>query len=130
MISLITIYSSTHSSEHHESLYSISDFLVESLKVSKKLAKRITYLPTQFCSKHLTHFTNLNSFDIEKICSRNTAKNLSHFTNFPANVWLVSQKQWHCTISRRPRSDFSKKFESKCLYISVYLPKKVFVSET
>ena len=31
----------------------------------QKLAKKITHFTIQFCSKNLTHFTNLNSFDIE-----------------------------------------------------------------
>ena len=52
----------------------------------QKLAKKITHFTLQFCSKNLTHFTNLNSLDT--ICSRNTARNLSDFTNFPANMFL------------------------------------------
>ena len=43
----------------------ISDFLEESLKTKKKLLIKITYFTIQVCSKHLTHFTNLNSLDIE-----------------------------------------------------------------
>ena len=31
----------------------------------QKLAKKITHFIIQFCSKNLTHFANLNSFDIE-----------------------------------------------------------------
>ena len=38
----------------------ISGLLAESLK-----AKKITHFIIQFCSKNLTHFTNLNSLDIE-----------------------------------------------------------------
>ena len=34
---------------------------------------------------------------LEKICSHNIAKNLSHFTNFPANIWLVSKNFLHST---------------------------------
>ena len=67
---------------------------------------------------------------LKKICSHNIAKNLSHFTNFPANIWLVSKKHLYSTISRRSRIALSKHFESKCLYISVYLCKKFFVPET
>ena len=52
----------------------------------QKLAKQITHFTLQFCSKNLTHFTNRNSLDT--ICSRNTARNLSDFTNFPANMFL------------------------------------------
>ena len=31
----------------------------------QKLAKKITHFTIHFCSKNLTHFTNLNSIDIE-----------------------------------------------------------------
>ena len=65
---------------------------------------------------------------LQKIYSRNTAKNLTHFTNFPANMFLVGVRKKN--ISRRPRNAFSKYFESKCLYVSVYLSKNIFVSET
>ena len=44
----------------------ISNFLAESwVAKPKKLAKKITYFTTQLCSKNLTHFTKLNSLDIE-----------------------------------------------------------------
>ena len=43
----------------------ISDFLEQCLKTKKKLLIKITHFTIQVCSKHLTHFTNLNSFDIE-----------------------------------------------------------------
>ena len=42
---------------------------------------------------------------------------------------LVSEKT-HCTISWRPRTACFRLFESECLYISVYLRKKMFVPET
>ena len=45
------------------------------------------------------------------------------------NSWLVLEKTLHCTISRRPRTAFSKQLESKCLYFSVYLLKRIFVPE-
>ena len=42
----------------------ISDFLAESLKKPNK--KNFTYFTIKFCSKDLSHFTNLSSLDIEK----------------------------------------------------------------
>ena len=42
----------------------------------QKLTKKITHFTIQFHSKHLTHFTNLNSLNIVKICSRNQPKTL------------------------------------------------------
>ena len=41
----------------------------------------------QFCSKNLTHFTNLNSFDIEKNMLPKLNQKLSQFTNFLANMF-------------------------------------------
>ena len=62
----------------------------------QKLAEKITYFTIPFHSKNLSHFTNLNSFDIE-ICSHNTAKNLSDFINFPANMFLFGVRKNICT---------------------------------
>ena len=66
------------------------------------------------------------------ICSRNAAKNLSDFKNIPADIILfgVRKKYLHCTISWSPRTAFLKYFESKCLYIYVYLCKNIFAPKT
>ena len=95
----------------------------------KKLFRN-THFTIQFCSNNLTHFTKPNSPDIEKMCSRNTTKNLPHFTNFPKASGWCHKKHLHCNISTHPRSAFSKHFVSKCLYIYVYLRKKICVAET
>lgn len=55
----------------------------------RKLAKRITHFTIQFCPKNLTYFTKLSSLSIVKKSLSNTAKNLSHFTSFTANMFLV-----------------------------------------
>ena len=58
----------------------------------QKLAKKITNFTTQFGSKNLTNFTNLNSIYIEKsMVSQHSQKSLSLY-NFPANTWFVSEK--------------------------------------
>ena len=55
----------------------------------QKLAKMISHFTIQFRSKNLIHFTNLKSPVIENnICSRNTVKNLSHFADFQAIMFL------------------------------------------
>ena len=46
----------------------------------QELTKNITHFTIQFHSKKLTHFTHLNSL-------RNTAKNLSDFTNFWSSLF-------------------------------------------
>ena len=88
----------------------------------QKLSIKITYFAIQFPSKHLTHFTNLNSLDIENnILPKHGQKSFSlyklsckHFS-----VWY-QKKHLRCTISWHPRTAFLKHFESKCLFISVY----------
>ena len=44
-------------------------------------------------AQKLTHFMNLNLLAIEKICSRNAAKSLSDFANFPANMFLFGVRK-------------------------------------
>ena len=63
--------------------------------------------------------------------SCNTAKNHTHFTNFPASMFSgwCQEKHLHCTISRLPRTAFSRLLEWKCLHIPVDLRKKTFVPE-
>ena len=41
--------------------------------------------------------------------------------------WLVSEKYLHCTICT-VHTAFSKHLESNCLYIPLYLRKKIFVT--
>ena len=40
-----------------------------------------------------------NSLEIENIMLYNTAKNLSHFTYFPANIYLFGVRKHICTAS-------------------------------
>ena len=92
----------------------------------QKLAKKITHFTIQFRSKNLTHFTNLNSFEIENnMLPKHSQKAFSvyKFSSKYVSVWC-QENHLHCTISWRPRTTFLKHFESKYLYISVYLSKK------
>ena len=88
--------------------------------------KKITHFTIQFRSKNLTHFTNLNSFEIENnMLPKHSQKTFSvyKFSNRNVSVWC-QKKHFHCTISWRPRTTFLRHLESRCLYISVNLPKK------
>ena len=40
---------------------------------------------------------NLNSLDIENVCSRNIVKSLSDVANFPANMFLFGVRKSICT---------------------------------
>ena len=99
-------------------------------KVSKptKLAKKITHFTIKFRSKNLTHITNLNSPDIENnMLPQHSQRpfSLYKFSIKHVSVWC-QKKHLYCTLFRRPRTAFLKHFEIKCLYISVYLLKKMF----
>ena len=65
-------------------------------------------------------------------CPKTVPKSLLALQFFQQKCfWLGSEKKYlHCTICRRPRTTFSKHFEAKCLYISVYLREKTFVPNT
>ena len=108
----------------------ISGFLTESLKANKNQQKKITHFTIQFYSKNFNHFTNLNSLDIENdtVCSLNVAKNLSDFTNFQQTCFFLVSEKNICTAPFLDAQELH--FESKCLYISLYLLKKIFVPET
>ena len=92
-----------------------------------------SFYNTVLLKKPHAHILLTSTHLILKItCFQNKAKNLSHFTNFSANIILfgVRKKHLDCTTSWRPRTAFLKHFESKCMYISIYLPERNFVPNT
>ena len=95
----------------------------------QKLAKKIAHFTIQSCLKNIFHFTNLETHLILKIiCSRNTAKNLSDFKNFPADMFLLGVREYTCTVpflDAQELSFWSTLKENVCifLYISV---RKIF----
>ena len=98
----------------------------------QKLGKKVTFFTIEFRSKKLTHFTNLNSPDIENnTLLQHSQKpfSLYRFLSKYISVWC-RKKHLPFTIFWRPRTAFLKHFECKCLYIYVYLRKKTFVPET
>ena len=98
----------------------------------QKLLIKITYFAIQVRSKHLTHFANLNSLDIENNMSpKHCQKPFSLYKFFRKHVCVWCQKKHlRFSISWHPRTAFLKHFGSKCLYISVYLIKKIFFPKT
>ena len=103
-----------------------------SRKSQSQKKKQKILLNTDFAQKTSLILLNLTSFTLKVTCSPNTAKSfLAVYKFFSKHVSVCCQKKHlHCTISWRPRTAFSKHFESKCQYISVYPPKKNFVSKT
>ena len=105
-----------------EIFFLISEFLAESLKTNKKkttkkdhtLYKTVLLKKISLILRTLTHLT------LKMIFFRNTVKNLWLHKCSCKHVYL------HYTISWRPRTVFLKYFESKSLYISNLLKKKLF----
>ena len=90
----------------------------------------------QNLAKKITNFTSLlikaYLLKLIKAYFRNTAKNLNHFINFPANMFLVGVKKKKIgtaafldTQELHSRSTWKAKY----LYIPVYLHKKIFVPQ-
>ena len=97
----------------------------------QKLEKRSLILQYSFAQKTSFILRTSTHLTSKLIWSRNTVKNLSAFTNFPANMFLFDVRKSICTAPFLDAQElFLKHFESKCLYISVYLRKKIFVPET
>ena len=96
----------------------------------QKLAKKITHFTIQFHSKNLIDFMNFN--DIENnLLPQHSQKSFSlyKFSSKHVSVWCWKKhfQKWCSTIPWHPTTVFLKHFESKCLCISVYLRKKIFV---
>ena len=73
---------------------------------------------------------NLSFLALKTICYRNAAKNLSDFTNFPANMFLIGVRKNICTVSFLDAQEVHSWSTSKgnvCifLYIAVtFVPKR------
>ena len=63
----------------------------------KKLAKNITHFTIQSCSKNFTHFTNLNSLDIENDILPQHNQKPFWFYKFSANIFLPGVRKNICT---------------------------------
>ena len=72
------LFLSSLSSGNHQSFFYFK--LFRESQSQQELTKNITHFTIQCHSKKLTHFTHLNSL-------RNTAKNLSDFTNFWSSLF-------------------------------------------
>ena len=63
----------------------------------QKLAKKITHFTIQFRSKNLTHFTNLNSLDIENNMLSQHSQKPFWLYKFSANMFLFGVRKNICT---------------------------------
>ena len=115
-------------SKHHIRSLSLNvRFSGKKSQNQQKLAKKISYLTIQFHSENFAYFTNLNSLNIAKsILPRHILKPYSRYKFSKKNVfcWSQKKKDLHWTISKSPRTTFSKHLEGKCLCIIVCFLKK------
>ena len=76
--------------------FSIIKIFSQKSLCQQKLAKMITQFTIQFRLKNLTRFTTSSYLTLKIICFRNTVKNLSEFTIFPANMLLFGVRKNIC----------------------------------
>ena len=105
----------------------IPEFVAENLKANKNQRKRSLILQYSFAQKTSLILRISTLLKLKIICSQNTAKKLSQFTNFPANMFLFGVRKNICTAPFPEAQELLSSSTLKtniCLYISVYLSKK------
>ena len=78
------------------SAYSFFIF-VHMFQRTSKTSEKNTHFTIQFRSNNFVYFMNLSFLALKIISYRNAAKNLSYFTNFPANMFLIGVRKNICT---------------------------------
>ena len=98
----------------------------------QKVAKKNTHFTIQLGSKNLTHFTSLNSLDIENnILMQHSQTPFSLYKCFSKHISVLCQKKHlHCTVSWLPRPEFLRHFKCKNLYIYLYISVRKLLSQT
>ena len=79
-------------------VFFIPEFVAENLKANKNQRKRSLILQYSFAQKTSLILRTSTHLTLKIICSCNTAKNLSDFTNFPADMFLCSVRKDICTV--------------------------------
>ena len=77
----------------------IPEFIAENLKPNKNQRKRSPILQYIFAQKTSLILRISTLLKLKIICSQNTAKKPSHFTNFPADMFLFGVRKNICTAS-------------------------------
>ena len=90
------IYSSTRSSGHYEGFFLISNFLAESLKAKAKTSEKDDLFYNTVSLKKRNSFYE-PQLTLKITCSRNTANNLSDFTNFQQTFFCLALEKNICT---------------------------------
>ena len=95
----------------------------------QKLPKKITHFSIRFNSKHLAYFINLNSLDTENNILPKHIKNLSHFTNFPVNIFLFGVRKKICNgpfLDTQELHSSSTLKANVCIFLYISLRKSLF----
>ena len=74
----------------------IPEFVAENLKANKNQRKRSLILQYIFAQKTSLILRISTLLKLKIICSQSTAKKLSQFTNFPANMFLFGARKNIC----------------------------------
>ena len=93
---ILFLYLSRRSSRYHQSFFYFR-FSSRKSQIEQKLAKKITHFTIQFCSKNLTHFTNLNSLDTENNMLPQHSQKPFWLYKFSANMFLFGVRNNICT---------------------------------
>ena len=103
VISVIQLWS-TRSSGHHQSFFLFQIFQQKVSKSIKTSEKDHSFYNTVSFKKHHS-FYEPRILTMKIMCSQNTAKKLSQFTNFSANMFLFGLRKNFCTA---PFPDFQE----------------------
>ena len=111
-------------------VFFIPEFVAENLRANKNQQKDHSLYNTVSLKKPHSFYESQLFWNWKQYAPKHSQKTFSVYKFSSKNVSVWCQKiHFHCTISWRPRTTFLKHFESKYLYISVYLSKKFFVSK-
>ena len=80
-------------------LFLISDFPAEMVKANKNYQKASHILQYNFAQKTSLILQASAHLSLKIICSRNTARSISGFTNFPVNMFLFGVRKDICTAA-------------------------------
>ena len=90
----VPIDTTRRSNWHHQIFFLDFRFSSRKSQSQQKLVKKITHFTIQFRSTILRTATHLT---LKIVSSRNTAKSLSDFANFPADMFLFGVRKNICT---------------------------------
>ena len=122
------LHLSTRSSGHHQN-FCYSRFFSRKSQSQQRLVKRSFILQYSFAQKTLLILRTWTHFTLKIICSRDTTKKLSPFTNFPANIFLFDVTKNIYTapfLDGQERQSCSTLKANACIFLYISLRKFLF----